>query len=104
YRLADRTGFSFEIYKRARTRVGCVGTCPRSPAKTGVCAPGFILIIWCIRPLPAAADKLEPATCLDHACASAIAGKSRAWLWFSSGRGPFVSGPAFSGLLAFSVF
>src|SRR5438876_296358 len=35
--------------------------------------------------------------------AFAIAGKSRARLWFSSRRGSFVSGPAFSGLLAISL-
>src|SRR5207244_7060705 len=54
-------------------------------------------------PFYGAADSLEPATCLDHAVAFAIAGKSRARLWFSSGRGSFVSGPAFSGLLAISL-
>ena len=46
---------------------------------------------------------MERPTCLDNSCTSAFAGKSGARIWFSSGRSPIVSRPAFSGLFAISL-
>src|SRR4029450_10423307 len=86
----DRPWVPIQIHQRAGACFDCVGAGPGAPVQARIQAFRILSITRDVRPLHIAADRLERATRVGDACASAIARRHRARLWFPPCRSSFV--------------